>query len=89
MARSAGNDIDDVRRYLEIPKPAVDPDALAKVDAEVLVLLGDRDFNAPADELAAAFGRSELRMLPGVDHFGLASDVRCLDAVLAFLDRTG
>ncbi|GAA3391465.1 alpha/beta fold hydrolase [Cryptosporangium minutisporangium] len=86
MARSAGNDVDDVRRYLEIPKPAVDPDALAKVDAKVLVLLGDRDFNAPADDLAAAFGQAALRVLPGVDHFGLASDVRCLDAVLAFLD---
>jgi pimeloyl-ACP methyl ester carboxylesterase len=87
MARSAGNDIDGVRRYLQIPKPPVPPEQLAKVDAPVLVMLGERDFNAPADELVAAFGRAELRMLPGVDHFGLASDVRCLEAVLAFLEK--
>ncbi|SHM67471.1 alpha/beta fold hydrolase [Cryptosporangium aurantiacum] len=86
MARSAGNDIDDVRRYLEIPKPPAEPDALAKVDASVLVVLGDKDFNAPADDLVAAFGRARLRMLPGVDHFGLAADVRCLEIVMAFLD---
>ncbi|WP_170323432.1 alpha/beta fold hydrolase [Cryptosporangium phraense] len=89
MARSAGNDIDGVRRYLQIPKPPVDPERLAKVDAPVLVVVGDRDFNAPADELAAAFPRGELTVVPGADHFGLASDVRCLDAVLSFLDRRG
>ena len=86
MARSAGNDIEDVRRYLRIPKPPVEPDALAKVTASVLIALGDRDFNAPADDLVAAFGRAELRMFPGVDHFGLAADVRCLEAVLAHLE---
>jgi hypothetical protein len=28
-------------------------------------------------------------VFPGVDHFGLASDVRCLDAVISFLSRPG
>ncbi|MFG1924548.1 alpha/beta fold hydrolase [Cryptosporangium sp. NPDC048952] len=85
-ARSAGNDVDDVRRYLEIPKPPVSADDLAKVQAAVLVVLGDRDFNGPADDLVAAFGNASLRMVPGVDHFGLTSDVRCLEAVLAFVE---
>ncbi|WP_051571085.1 alpha/beta fold hydrolase [Cryptosporangium arvum] len=86
-ARSAGNDVDDVRRYLEIPKPPVAADALAKVQAPVLVVLGEHDFNAPADDLVAAFGQASLRVLPGVDHFGLTSDARCREAVLAFLQR--
>ncbi|GAA0269072.1 alpha/beta fold hydrolase [Cryptosporangium japonicum] len=85
-ARSAGNDVDDVRRYLEIPKPAVSADELAKVSAPVLVVLGEHDFNAPADDLVAAFGRASLRVLPGVDHFGLTSDVRCREEVLAFVE---
>jgi pimeloyl-ACP methyl ester carboxylesterase len=89
MAHSAGNDVEKVRRYLVIPKPAVDPAALAKVTAPVLVALGDKDFNAPADDLVAAFPDASLRVFPGVDHFGLASDVRCLDAVISFLNRPG
>lgn len=85
-ARSAGNNVDDVRRYLEIPKPPVAADELAKVQGAVLVVLGDSDFNGPADDLVEAFPAASLRVLPGVDHFGLTSDVRCLETVLAFLE---
>ena len=85
-ARSAGNDVDDVRRYLEIPKPPVSPDELAKVQAPVLVVLGETDFNGPADDLVAAFGQASQKVLPGVDHFGLTSDVRCLEAALGFVE---
>lgn len=85
MARSAGNDVENVQRYLLVPKPAVDPAALGRVTARVLVALGDKDYNIPADGLAAAFPDAELRVFPGVDHFALASDVRCLDVVLSFL----
>jgi len=85
-AHSAGNDIDDVRRYLDTPKPPVTADELAKVESSVLVVLGDRDFNAPADDLVAAFGQAELRTVPGADHFGLTADVRCLEIALAFLE---
>jgi pimeloyl-ACP methyl ester carboxylesterase len=86
MARSAGNDIAGVSGYLALPKPSVTREGLSKVTASVLIALGDRDFACPADGLAAAFPHAELRVLPGVDHFGLAADVRCLDAVLSFLD---
>lgn len=55
------------------PVQALDGDALASLGLPLLLLAGDRDMFAPAEELrrlSLALGdRCELALLPGVDHF--------------------
>jgi pimeloyl-ACP methyl ester carboxylesterase len=85
LAATAGNDRHAVARYLRAPQPAVAPADLAAVDLPVLLVLGDRDFAGPADQLLAALPDARLVTLRGVDHFGTPSDFGCIDAVTAFL----
>ena len=85
LVRSAGNDPSAIARYLRVPEPQVKATDLGAITSPALVMLGDRDFFGPADEVVAALPKARLVLLPGVDHFGLTSDVRCLDGVLAFL----
>ena len=59
---------------------------LGNVTAEVLVALGDKDFSAPADRLAAAFVHGRLASLKGVDHFRTPESFEFIDAVLDFLE---
>jgi pimeloyl-ACP methyl ester carboxylesterase len=58
---------------------------LARITCPVLVVVGDRDFNHPAGELASALPNSRLVTLRGVDHFATPADYRAMDAVLTFL----
>jgi pimeloyl-ACP methyl ester carboxylesterase len=85
LAGTAGNDRRAVARYLRAPHPAVALADLAVVDGPVLLVLGDRDFAGPADQLLAALPHAELVTLRGVDHFGTPSDFGCIDAVTRFL----
>ena len=85
LAATAGNDRRAVARYLRAPQPAVAPAELAAIDAPVLLVLGDRDFAGPADQLLAALPDARLVTLRGVDHFGTPSDFGCIDAVTTFL----
>jgi pimeloyl-ACP methyl ester carboxylesterase len=85
LARSAGNDPMTIARYLKIPRPPVTTAGLAAITAPTLVLIGERDFAMPADELAQALPNGQLKVLPRIDHFGLTSNVACMDAVLSFL----
>jgi pimeloyl-ACP methyl ester carboxylesterase len=85
LAATAGNDRRAVARYLRAPHPAVALADLAAVELPVLLVLGDRDFAGPADQLAAALPDARLVTLRGVDHFGTPSDFGCIDAVTRFL----
>lgn len=58
---------------------------LAAVHNRVLVVLGDKDFSAPADKLAAALPNATLHSLKGIDHFRTPESFEFIDAVLAFL----
>lgn len=86
LTRSAGNDPAAVAAFLRRDVFALDRAALAAITCPVLVVLGDRDFAGPADELVAALPRAQLVTLRGTDHFGTTSDYRCIGAVLDFLD---
>jgi pimeloyl-ACP methyl ester carboxylesterase len=86
MLVTAGNTLEGVRGYTEYGRThPQDPPDLSRITCPTLVVIGDRDFMAPADKLAAALPASALIVLKGVDHFGAINDFACLDAVLTFL----
>jgi pimeloyl-ACP methyl ester carboxylesterase len=59
---------------------------LQAVHNDVLLVLGDEDFSAPADRLVAAFPKARLSPLKGVDHFRTPETFAFIDGVLGFLD---
>jgi pimeloyl-ACP methyl ester carboxylesterase len=59
---------------------------LATVTAPVLVVIGDRDFATPADQLVDALPDARLVTLRNVDHFATPESFGFIDATLEFLD---
>jgi len=55
---------------------------LAAIDNEVIVVLGDQDFSAPATVLASSFAASRLVTLKGVDHFRTPEAFAFIDVVM-------
>jgi pimeloyl-ACP methyl ester carboxylesterase len=86
LARTAGNDPATLAAFLRRPDRPLTEDDLARVTCPVLVVLGDRDFSAPADRLVAALPHAELVMLRNVDHFAAPRDFNCINRSLAFID---
>jgi pimeloyl-ACP methyl ester carboxylesterase len=88
-AMAPGNDPLALAAAMRRPMPAdpVTADRLSSVTTEVLVIIGENDFAAPADQLAAAFPRGELKVLKRVDHFATPEDFGFIDAVVRFLTK--
>ncbi len=61
-------------------------DELAAVSVPVLVVIGDRDFAGPADQLVEALPDARLVTLRNVDHFATPESFGFIDATLEFLD---
>jgi pimeloyl-ACP methyl ester carboxylesterase len=85
LADGLGNDRDALVAFLRRPQRPLTPADVARVAAQVLVVLGDQDPACPGDGLVAALPDARLVTLRGVDHFGTPADVRCMQAVLGFL----
>lgn len=86
MLKTAGNDLEQVRSFVEHGGLRNrGPLDLSRITCPSLVVIGDKDFAAPADKLAAALPNSALVNLRGVDHFSAVNDFGCIDAVLRFL----
>lgn len=66
--------------------PELDGEALAKITAPTLVVLGDQDFAGPADPLVDALPDATHHVLRGVDHFATPKDFGFIDAALTHLD---
>jgi pimeloyl-ACP methyl ester carboxylesterase len=86
LARTAGNDPRALAAFLRRPERPLTEDDLARVTCPVLVVLGDRDFSAPADRLVSALPDAELVTLRNVDHFAAPRDFNCINRSLAFID---
>jgi pimeloyl-ACP methyl ester carboxylesterase len=86
-ARAPGNDRAALAACLRRPHVPLTEAEVAGIRARVLVVLGDRDFAAPADRLIAALPDVRLVTLPGTDHFGTLRDFRFVQAALDFLGR--
>ena len=85
FAQAPGNDPAALAACLRRPHEPVRAAELAGVTVPVLVVLGDRDFVGPAEQLMAALPDARLVTLAGADHFGTPKDFRFLDAVVEFL----
>ena len=67
------------------PSEPVSRDTLSSVENEVLVVIGDGDFTAPADDLASSFPNGRLVVLKNTDHFATPESFAFIDAILEFL----
>ena len=61
-------------------------ESLAGVNCEILVIVGDKDFVYPADQLVDALPNAQGTVLKNVDHFATPESFDFVDAVLEFLD---
>jgi pimeloyl-ACP methyl ester carboxylesterase len=86
-AQQPGNDLLALQAIMNRP-PAGPPDtaAFAAVTCDVLVVVGDKDFAHPGDELAACFPNGRCQTLRNVDHFATPDSFGFFDAALEFLD---
>jgi pimeloyl-ACP methyl ester carboxylesterase len=85
-AQRSGTDASGLARLLRSEQGFVTAELLAGVTVPTLVVLGDRDFVAPADPLVDALPDATFVALPGVDHFATPKAFGFLDAALEFLD---
>jgi pimeloyl-ACP methyl ester carboxylesterase len=68
------------------PAERLKPDDLAHIMCPVLVCIGDKDFAAPAHQLATAFPDGQLAELPRTDHFATPNSFPFIDAVVDWLE---
>lgn len=86
-ASQPGNDIAALTAVMRRPAASpITPQDCARVTCPVLVVVGDRDFVHPGDELAAAFADGRCETLRNVDHFATTDAFGFFDAALEFLD---
>lgn len=86
-ATAEGNDRHALAAVLRRPggDELLTPDDLATVTVPVLVVIGDRDFAGPADQLVDALPDARLVVLRHVDHFATPEAFGFIDATLDFL----
>ena len=87
FARRPDNDPAALAACLRRPRASLTEAELGTIQARVLVVLGDRDFAAPADKLVAALPDATFLALPGTDHFGTPKDFRFVQAALDFVRK--
>lgn len=86
-ASQPGNDIAALTAVMKrAPSIEITADGCATVSCPVLVIVGDKDFAHPGDELAAAFPDGRCQTLRNVDHFATTESFGFFDAALEFLD---
>lgn len=84
-ARRSGQPASVLAQVLRSDQGTVTKELLAGVTVPTLVVLGDRDFVAPADPLVDALPDARFVALRGVDHFSTPKDFGFLDAALDFI----
>jgi pimeloyl-ACP methyl ester carboxylesterase len=86
-ARRPGNDLTALTAVLKRPPAApITAAQLASLTMPILIVIGERDFVAPADDLIAALPNAKQITLAGVDHFATTESFGFIDAMLEFFD---
>lgn len=86
-ASQPGNDLTALSAVMKRPPATpLSPADMSAVTCPVLVVIGDRDFAHPADQLASAFPDGRYTSLRNVDHFATPDSFGFFDAALEFLD---
>jgi pimeloyl-ACP methyl ester carboxylesterase len=84
-ATQPGNDLEALTAIMKRPpSAALDPNALSHITNDVLVVIGDKDFAAPATRLANSFPNGRLVILRNVDHFATPEAFSFIDELLGF-----
>lgn len=80
-----GNDLNALTAIMKRPpSEPIDPQVLAGITNEVLVVIGDKDFTFPAERLASAFPNGRLVVLKNTDHFATPDSFSFIDQILDF-----
>jgi pimeloyl-ACP methyl ester carboxylesterase len=80
-----GNDLNALTAIMKRPpSEPIDPQVLAGISNEVLVIIGDKDFTFPATKLADAFPNGRLVVLKNTDHFSTPDSFSFIDQILDF-----
>jgi pimeloyl-ACP methyl ester carboxylesterase len=80
-----GNDLAALTAIMKRPSSEpIDPQTLANITNEVLVVIGDKDFTFPAEKLAEAFPNGRLVVLKNTDHFATPDSFSFIDQILDF-----
>jgi pimeloyl-ACP methyl ester carboxylesterase len=85
FAAGSDNDPKALGAFLRRESKPLSKDKLAGLTCPVLVVLGDKDFAAPAEPLVEALPNATFVSLKGVDHFATPKDFKFIDAALEFL----
>jgi pimeloyl-ACP methyl ester carboxylesterase len=85
FAAGSGNDPKALGAFLRRESKPLEREKLAGITCPVLVVLGDKDFAAPAEPLVEALPNASFVSLKGVDHFATPKDFKFIDAALEFL----
>ena len=86
-ATQPGNDREALAAVMRRPDEGVfTPEELKVLECPVLVVIGDRDFAGPADQLVEALPDAKLVVLRNTDHFATPESFGFIDAVLGFLE---
>jgi pimeloyl-ACP methyl ester carboxylesterase len=86
LAQHPENDRAALLACLQAPMRLLTAERLGGVSASVLVVIGERDFAGPADQLVEALPDARLIVLPRTDHFSTPKDFLAMDAALKFLE---
>lgn len=86
-ARQPGNDVRALAAVLRRPPGTpFTAERLARVTCPTLVVVGERDFVHPPDQLVAVLPDARAEVLRNVDHFATPESFGFIDAMLEFLD---
>jgi pimeloyl-ACP methyl ester carboxylesterase len=86
-ASQPGNDLAALTAVMKRSTSAsITAEDCRRITCPVLVIVGDKDFVYPGDELAAAFVDGRCETLRGVDHFATPESFGFFDAALEFID---
>lgn len=83
---SPGNDLLALTAIMKRPpSEPVTEQELSAISNEILIVIGDADFAAPASRLAASFPNAKMTVLRNTDHFATPESFSFIDAILDFL----